>query len=471
MEKVIIIGALALLGVNALLSGIALILNARQTSTSSETVDNVSVLLRIAKSAMENPINSLAFAKNGVCPEGMTLEELTTWPGTVSGCYCPTQQFNDLRRGTCATEEKLKYACRTIPSKKQIALTKWNAFSFCSKRVPSFTLRKHGEICAEGKKDCSSSLCIPKDSECPITSISLNKPDPNGANETTVESNGDRIYMYKTYDAPPLLQLSVLPGQACFNPSHQAKRKLEAYPLLSVGEDWNQGCGKLGEDADNARTLDSTTEESFLVHGAKLDVDALPKYSSFLKEKVYLVAEQQIPLDTRKAECLSIDYSGLRETPHIGQKMKVVLFWFSCGLLAVAVVGLIASGYFSRQKEGLNSPLYLTVAFIVLGVTLLVHAARLFYTYRKLQELSRIQTDINTFAQQRCFHDERFVPILKSLVADNQVTNLLKGEAILIILILVATLAWMVLKVIQQVRARKTLGQNVSIDLGYQPIN
>ena len=354
---------------------LAIVVFVEAAIVSSASSPMVGVLEFIEENIKTPPIADIRIGNGSQCSSGYHQVQVGVWPGTDTGCFCPSSSYHQLTRGACdnssdyylaskykdnatalrssppkekqlwdlteiiiGNDDDYGYSgyyprCHTIHSKPSRKLTTWRSHSFCVSYYASSDYKWTGKSCGAGFQRCQPGLCVKSTLECPVTSLDYSQMSytSGGYSRTSVNLNVTR-----DSSQPGLLKLQVeQDGAPCLANSYKpATSDYPYYPLLSSTP---SGCGKYGSD-DASILLDSEPEtDLYNENGLSYTVSQLPGYSYYLSgRKTSLYGRQRLEVNAKSDSCLQLETIYFKEAASGiaaigGAVILLALFAMCCG--------------------------------------------------------------------------------------------------------------------------------------------
>jgi len=246
------------------------------------------------------PINKIAVATSGTCPDGYSAIVLGYWNGTYEGCSCTTA--NTLTVGACASDADS--SCTTVSAVGVQKITSWSGSTFCVQRVSAFELPSSTGTCPTtgNTQLCSGSqICIPTGEDCPVNIIKTVTTDtttPDGYTAITLNSTYNLIYASNEANVDAITDLKVsLYDLPCMNPFTLPYTTTKKRYALSVVPETN--CNGTGT-VDHLLSIERKDVTSlFTENSLSTYVTALPGFSDYiLNQDARFVGQRQYKLAT-----------------------------------------------------------------------------------------------------------------------------------------------------------------------------
>jgi len=255
-------------------------------------------------------ITQIARVDSGAsCPPGFSPEKLTSWPGSLEGCFCPGKY--QVSQGKC-TAEDLNIGCYKVPSLDSQILWSWNHDDYCIKRLKNHYIKPLKTSCSKNYIDCGR-MCVQNTESCPITNLSLVETASIDQNNAAIEkidlSDGRSLIISRDLASQPIYTLETsFHDKPCLEPAYIPAIAEGNYPLLNIPT--HTGCGEYGID-ESSIVLESLNMTKLFEQNALTTVEKLPLYLERENTaEAYLVARPRFAVSTSDF-CQSLDFRSL----------------------------------------------------------------------------------------------------------------------------------------------------------------
>ena len=281
----------------------------------------------IKKVNSQRPISDLKLVPdNQLCTGGYTQTSFGKWAGTKSGCYSPKN--GTLLDKTCVSS-KVKPAemddWLDIPHHSEVSLQNWAGYKLCVKFVYSFqevNVTTSGVKCPDGWKICSKGLiCIPQNSEYPLTAVSVKFYGSWQAPNLRLERDPSQ-------NAIVALETSINENPCVNTVKHPSLHNTSHYPLDIAKV---TGCDKFGFDAEFTHKIHEESLLELYFQNKMSDVmKTLPDYKEHIKqESVGLYYRTRVNIEpslfcTQTSHLLEIIINNIKDF-NFGEELSIVL--------------------------------------------------------------------------------------------------------------------------------------------------
>jgi len=412
--------------------------------TSPDKLKVASVFASVSKTMNDAPISDI-FVTVNECPHDFEMITLGHWPGTVHGCYYPSE--HKIVKGQCAEHTTDGVGVNAMPARP---LYKWRGKKFCIKRFEDYEINVTSP-CREGYKKCAGYLCIPEDQRCPITSIKIYAEEPTTTEEEYAgESEGTKSVSIQRRDGDePIIDFHLsVDGYPCLDLSSIPYRP-NSYPLLNIPP---VGCG-YGEN-NEAKLIDSRPLVKVLKDSPVYNLtESLPMYyDSIQNNTAYFTGIPRFKVK-REPECMKT--KRFMEMASVSEDMisvgKIVNLFFIFGLFGTFSLSFFALEARSQLRSGVEAMdisakgregKILFAGCVLLSLFCL---GCFIASYDKVQSVFRFSDKISRFTAQDCFMNKNIT------IALNDFAEALPSEVtiyswIMIIMIILSLIPiWVIL--------------------------
>ena len=313
-----------------------IILTSHLSTVNKNVTELMPMVDYISNNLKSAPVMDIELAKNNKCSSNETFTVLSTWPGTVKGCYCKATGV--IYAGQCTKSDKAK--CSEVNPTDPKAISVWNTDSYCLRRADSanYYIKPFEGNCSTKYNDCGM-FCVKSEASCPITNLTIIEDNNAGENQESLSLTQGRVLVIsRDKTALPIYNMEIsFHDKPCLQPEHLPVGNITNYLLLNI--DNLQGCGLYG--VDYSGQIIETSKVSNVIKDNKLtNVENLPLYiSTEGNSDVYLLTRPRLSLSSQnKCQILLVPDSS---------SVKLELFPFRSWVIASSIIPLIAMSIYA----------------------------------------------------------------------------------------------------------------------------